>query len=235
MSGDPINGNDPFGLDGGPVGICGAASFYGVMLTGPSAACNSIAVTATSAGLDTWSTVSSGLSQGTTITQVDIGAVDELVYAQLVNGSFWASVLGLPVGADPATFDWTQSATGICLGYSGTLLAQCQQNVFALSGTIGCSGLPDQPCQYGQITLNPPGVLQPPPPVVFGPLGPTFAPNPTQPTCQKGFHPAPMGGGIFFDCEPNPSPPVTAPPPAHTPILPPEEGGIPREGTGPGE
>ena len=241
VNGDPVDGNDPFGLDDGPGGICGATSVFNASLTGPPAACNTLAATAWSAGLDTWSTYAggtggvSGLSQNTTITQVDIGAADELIYAQGVTAFFWAQLVGLPPALDPSTFNWNQIALGVCEDFllDPSALRQCQDDVFALSGgVIGCSGPSEFPCTLGELTIIPPNSPQPPQPVVLGPLGPPFAPNPTAPTCQKGFHPSPMGGGSYFNCAPNPSVPVPAAPPSQTPIQLPGRGGIPREGTG---
>jgi hypothetical protein len=202
VNGDPINGIDPFGL---------CPLDFTAMSTGPPTLCNTVASTAWSVGLDTWSTSAaggavSGLSQGTTITQVDVGAIDEQIYGQGVGAFFWAQLLGMPSSVDPNNFDWTQLATGICAGFSDkpSALAQCQQGVFALSGgLIGCSGPPDQPCQIGQITINPPNSPQPPQPVVLGPLGLPFAPNPIQPSCQKGFHPVYVSLGEY-SCAPNP-------------------------------
>jgi RHS repeat-associated protein len=93
--GDPINGNDPFGL---------CTVNFSSALTGPPNACNTVAATAwgtptsgwdpnnplSYSGIDTFSTLSgTGLSQSTTITQIDLGEVGENDTGQWQNGSFW--------------------------------------------------------------------------------------------------------------------------------------------------
>jgi RHS repeat-associated protein len=196
--GDPMNANDPFGL-------C-QVDFNG-MLTGPSAACNTVAATAWSQAMDTWTTYTPGtnsLSQSVSITQVDLGAQAESFYAQAADAFFWTGVLGLAESIDDGTV-WTGVATGICQDVANNpgALKTCQDNVFALSGgIIGCI-LSDAPCSYVDLVMEPPKWTQSPPePYVLGSLTLPFAPNPTAPTCQSGYHPDPHSDGSY-GCLPN--------------------------------
>jgi hypothetical protein len=193
-----MNANDPFGL-------C-QVDFNG-MLTGPSAACNTVAATAWSQAMDTWTTYTPGtnsLSQSVSITQVDLGAQAESFYAQAADAFFWTGVLGLAESIDDGTV-WTGVATGICQDVANNpgALKTCQDNVFALSGgIIGCI-LSDAPCSYVDLVMEPPKWTQSPPePYVLGSLTLPFAPSPTAPTCQSGYHPDPKSDGSY-ECLPN--------------------------------
>jgi RHS repeat-associated protein len=75
--GDPINGNDPMGLDNDPAGIPGCDVSYTGDLTGPQAACSSMTFATTSwgGGWEAYTTApTSGLSEDGTLTTVDVAA-----------------------------------------------------------------------------------------------------------------------------------------------------------------
>jgi RHS repeat-associated protein len=211
VNGDPINGNDPFGL---------CTIEYTALLTGPSAQCNTAAATAwatpingndqSAGGIDTFSTFAgTGLSQGIAITQVDLAAWGETVYAQGVNQDFWTDVLS------------SMYANKDIYGLSGYATIT---DITAMSGGVLGQVPASNPFFGGMPYLA--GLLlgQPPQPFVGGSLVPTFAPNPTQPTCEKGYHPDPTGGVCNYQCVANPGPPPPKPPIAVLPptrILPP--------------
>ncbi|HTQ55085.1 MAG TPA: RHS repeat-associated core domain-containing protein, partial [Bryobacteraceae bacterium] len=96
VMGDPINHNDPLGLDGGPTGLCAAVSglAFSAALTGPPGSCNTLALTAWSNGLDTWTAYTgTGLSQSSSVNRVDLGSIHETGWAQLRAGAFWANYI----------------------------------------------------------------------------------------------------------------------------------------------
>jgi RHS repeat-associated protein len=213
VNGDPINGNDPFGLDGGMASaICGAASglVFSATLTGPSGACNSAAVTAWSTpvgsysssdplaygGIDSFSTYTGiGLSQSATVTQIDLAAVGEGDYGQWESGMFW----------------WNTATTEcpvVGANSGSSTEATCYDDMVTFSGG-SIQKVPGGLSDFlGPVALKAPTLGQPPQPLLGGSLVPTFAPNPTQPTCQAGYHPDPVGGVGNYQCVLNPTRPV---------------------------
>jgi hypothetical protein len=208
VNGDPINGNDPFGL---------CTIEYTALLTGPSAQCNTAAATAwgtpingndqSAGGIDTFSTFAgTGLSQGIAITQVDLAAWGETVYAQGVNQDFWTGVLS------------SMSVNSKNYGIPGSTVVT---DIVAMSGGVLGQVPASNPFFGGMPYLVGLLLSQPPQPFVGGSLVPPFAPNPTQPTCEKGYHPDPTGGVGNYQCVANPGPPPPTSPTPPIAILPP--------------
>jgi hypothetical protein len=216
VNGDPINGNDPFGL---------CTIEYTALLTGPSAQCNTAAATAwgtptsgwdpsnpsSYGGIDTFSTLSGvALSQSTTITQVDLGSEGENDFEQVESGDFW-----LNVAEECETLTCVQNVINL----SGGAISPLPSGVtiqFASSWDALFGGIFPFLIEG---TVKEPSLDQPPQPFLGGSLVPPFAPNPTQPTCEKGYHPDPTGGVGNYQCVANPGSPPPKPPIAVMPPL----------------
>ncbi len=161
VNGDPINGNDPLGLDGGggPTAFCAAVSglAFTAALTGPPGSCGTLAIAAFTQGWYTFtSPTGPGLSQASTITVVDPSAVDEAIYSQIMGAGFWYGQYLLCNGQD-------------C---EAQVLASAYPYMACITDASPCSALELAILPYNWFPL----------PYAGAPLTPPWAPNPTAPT-----------------------------------------------------
>ena len=196
--GDPVNGNDPLGLDAGP---CLANAIPAITQTGPMA-CNSIGYTAWSQGWTSWSNDPTTLTQGgspgnaTTLTNpVDFGAVDETVWGSYLTAMFWSNLaIQAYLDGNMIAFENYVTSAGSSLTWDATT-DNLYMNV------------------YYPIPVLPPGSFS-------GARPPTNISNPGNPLpskCLNNTHPDPSLGG----CVPKPGPtePIRLPQPTRGPQL----------------
>ena len=163
VEGDPGNFNDPTGLDSAMVsGNCGNIAVYNSQMTGPPGGCNTIAVTAWSNGIESWTQApTAGLSQIGSIQNVDQAAIHATAWARYVGGLWWGPQVMADCGPTPGE--------------------NCLKRWQAIGASmIGFEG--------GSYLITPPSSSVTPP-ATGAALAPRLAPSPTKPVCPLGQHP----------------------------------------------
>lgn len=181
--GDPINGNDPTGLDVGYPGGCNVS--YSADQIGPPSNCNTVGYTAGSQGQYTYTTFSGGLSQAGTITQSDLAAAAEQLYAERMAAAFWESLAAEHPDAIKAYAKLSGGAITTEENPSQTTINYYNNNHLDYILVTD---------SQGNIWLIAPNitVFPSPLPVFSGPQPFPWAPipvGPTLPVCSTGFHP----------------------------------------------
>jgi hypothetical protein len=226
--GDPVNGNDPLGLDGS----CGNSAVPNASQTGPPAGCNTIGSTASSQGWTSWNNDPTGLSQGGAPTlPVDQAAVGESIYSSGVGGWFWLSAGAALVGDPDSTLSPPQIWQNIA-GFSGGTLGfgSFNQDTNVVTLTLTVNGVKwtitagDGGADIWDISPSPDSdsPAYPSASAFTGPTAFSWAPDPgtLMPKCQKGTHPDPLNDVCVANRPTAPIQGAPQPPPATSGVRP---------------